>query len=294
MGQADPAGAPPLAEEAVAILRPSGGMPLARALRTLADAYRRAKRIEESEIPAREALALLHQLGDSSSAEVGLAAHTLAQTLSWQGKADEAAVNVRRSLAIFDQRLGPGHRYTVAMRNNLGVMLIAAESYEEAEPVLRAVLEEQLRMFGPDHPLVAGAWQNLAVAVAGQKRYAEAEELTRKAEGAYRRGMPPGAYQVALPMLTRAEIQLEHGNAAGAALSASSTAAVLRGKVPPSFPPAVMADCRLGRARAMLGDLLSARALLDSAVRRMEAAEAMRDAHRAECKEALAGLPPQP
>ena len=57
-----------------------------------------------------------------------------------------------------------------------------------------------------------------------------------------------------------------------------------------NHPAAIMADCRLGRARAGLGDTSGARALLDSAVRRLETAEGVRGAHQAECRDALAAL----
>ena len=286
----DPAPSVSAAEEAVRILRPVGGAPLARALRSLADAYREDNRLADSEQAAREALALYEQVEGPTSANTGWAAHILGQTLGARGQIEEAATLIRRSIRIFDERLGPDHAATIAMRNNLAVLLIAGESYAEAEGLLREVLRAREREHGHDHTLVAGAYQNLAVAVAGQGRYRDAESLTREAEMIYRRTMPAGSYIVALPMLTRAGIQLDGGDAVGAARSAAGAAALLKGKMPPDSPPAIMADCRLGRARALLGDREGARLLLESAVRRMQTAEGVRDSHRAECETALAHL----
>jgi tetratricopeptide (TPR) repeat protein/tRNA A-37 threonylcarbamoyl transferase component Bud32 len=288
-GEADPMRSAELAEQAVAVLRGVESTEIGSALRLSADAYRRVGRWDESEAAAREALAFFEREEGAHSASTAMAAHTLGQTLGTRGRPGEAAELIRRAIAVFDERLGPGHAYTMSMRNNLAVLLINSESYADAERLYREVLAARIARYGGDHSDIAGTYQNLAVAVAGQERYREADRLTRLAEAMYRRVLP-GSYVMAFPMLTRAEILLRGGNPAGAARAASNSAAVLRHKVPAIHPAAIMADCRLGRARAQLGNVVSARVLLDSAVRRLETAEDVRAVHLTECRDALAEL----
>jgi eukaryotic-like serine/threonine-protein kinase len=287
---ADPVAAITPLEEAVRIARQSGRGDLSGALGSLAGAYREAGFLDKSETAAREALAMLENEEADDDPNIAMAAHSLGQTLGERGKYDEATALLERSVRVFDRRLGPDHPFTVSMRNNLAVLLLSAGKYALAEQTLRKVLEARRQQFGDEHVLIAGALQNLAVAVAGQAHYREAEDLTRRAEAMYRR-VVPGSYLVALPMLTRAGIQLDGGDAAGAARSSAAAARLLRGKVPDTNPAAIMADCRLGRARAALGALDEARQLLASVAARMEHAEGVRDSHREECRSALATLP---
>jgi tetratricopeptide (TPR) repeat protein len=223
-----------------------------------------------------------------------MAAHTLGQTLGTRGQVAPAIPLMERAVAIFDHRLGTEHNFTMSVRNNLGVLMTNAGRHAESEGVYRDLLEAKLRIYGPNHSLVADGYQNLAVAIAEQGRYREADSLAREAERIYRRVMPPGSYIVAFPMLTRAEILLDGGDAKTAEQVASGAADILRDKVPTGHPAAIMADCRLGRARALQGDIPGAYLLLDSAVQRMERAEGVRTEHLAECRSALAELPESP
>ena len=285
----DPIASADLTEEAVAVLRTAGSEEIGSALRLLADAYRLVGRWEESEAAAREALAFFERKQGPRSASTAMAAHTLGQTLGSRDQVEEAAVLIRRAIQILDQRLGRDHVYTLSMRNNLAVLFTKSESYVEAEALYRDVLAGRLARFGSEHSDVAGTYQNLAVVVAGQGRFSEADELARRAEEMYRRVLPD-SYIAAFPMLTRAEILLRGGDAGGAARAAGRAGELLRGRVPANHPAAIMADCRLGRARAAMGDAPSARSLLGSAVRRLETAENVRASHVAECRTALAEL----
>jgi eukaryotic-like serine/threonine-protein kinase len=279
-----------LLEEAVRAGRAGGDSgDLAATLRLLADAYRSAGRPDRSETAAREALALTEREHGRDDPLTAIAAHSLGQTLGDLGETGEAARLIERAVGIFERRLGPDHSFTVAMRNSLGVLLINSAQYAAAESVFSAVLAARRRQYGERHHLVAGALQNLAVAVAGRGRYGEAEALTRRAEAIYRQVLP-GSFIVAFPILTRAEIQLNAGDAAGAAQSATAAADLLRGKVPETHPAVIMADCRLGQARAALGAISSARAILTSVAQRLGQAKGVRDSHRRECLEALAAL----
>ncbi len=285
----DPVTAIGLTEQGVAALRRGGGK-MGEALRRLADDYRGVSRTEESEAAAREALAILEREEGPSSVHTAMAAHTLGQTLAMRGDTTEGARLIRRAIAVFDAQLGSSHTFTMTVRNNLGVLLTGPGTYAEAEGLLREVLAARLARFGENNSQVAGNYQNIAVTVAAQGRYREADSLARHAEVIFRRVVPEGSYIIAYPMLTRAEILLQGGDAAGAARVAAGAADILRGKVPTGHPAAIMADCRLGRARAELGDAAGARVLLDSAVQRMGRAEGIRASQVTECRDALSAL----
>jgi tetratricopeptide (TPR) repeat protein len=290
----DPVAAIALAEEGVAVLRPTNSPQMGEALRRLSDDYRTANRLEEAEAAAREALEIFERQEGPTSVGTAMAAHTLGQALGTRGQITPAVEMMEQAVAIFDQRLGADHNFTMAVRNNLGVLMTNAGRHAESEGVYRELLEVKLGKYGPDNSLVAVGYQNLAVAVAEQGRYREADSLAREAERIYRRVMPSGSYVVAFPMLTRAEILLQGGNGMAAERVASGAADILRGKVPTGHPAAIMADCRTGRARLLLGDTTAARVLLDSAVQRIARTEGVRAEHQAECRDALAALPAGP
>ncbi|MEZ4411595.1 MAG: serine/threonine-protein kinase [Gemmatimonadales bacterium] len=286
----DPVAAIALAEEGVALLRSTNSAQMGEALRRLSDDYRAVNRLEEAEAAAREALAIFERQDGPDAVGTAMAAHTLGQALGTRGQITPAVEMMERAVAIFDQRLGADHNFTMAVRNNLGVLMTNAGRHAESEGIYRELLEVKLGKYGPDNSLVAVGYQNLAVAVAEQGRYREADSLAREAERIYRRVMPPGSYVVAFPMLTRAEILLQGGNGVAAERVASGAADILRGKVPTGHPAAIMADCRVGRARLLQGDTTAAHLLLDSAVQRIARIEGVRAEHQAECRDALALL----
>jgi len=293
-GNLDPVAAIALAEEGVAVLRPTGSKQMGEALRRLADDYMAVNRLEDAETAAREALEIFEREEGPNAVGTAMAAQTLGQALGSRGQVAPAIDLMKRGVAIFDERLGADHNFTMAVRNNLAVLMTNAGLHAESEGVYRELLHAKLGMYGPDNSLVAAGYQNLAVAVAAQGRFQEADSLALEAERIYRRVMPPGSYIVAFPMLTRAEILLQAGDARAAGRMASGAANILRGKVPTGHPAAIMADCRLGRALALQGDMPGASLLLDSAVQRMEHTEGLRTEHLAECREALAALPEGP
>ncbi|HEX6106753.1 MAG TPA: serine/threonine-protein kinase [Gemmatimonadales bacterium] len=277
-----------LLEEAVRVLRGTDGE-LHPAFRQLSDYYREVERLEESESVAREALARAERRRGPDDPATAEAAHNLAKTLGARNRTADATALFQRALGHLERRLGPDHAYTLEVRNDLGVLLMRVPDYHAAEGVFREVLASNRRKHGGDtHAGVADALQNLAAALLNQERLEEAEPLTRQAEAIYRRVLPAGSYIVAFPMLSRAEIQLRRGAFSAAAKTAAAAAAVLRGRVPDHHPAAIVADCRLGRARAELGQLDEARDVLASVRRRLRSAEGVRESHRAECLAALA------
>ena len=287
---AEPLQALELQQEAVHILQPTGGLAFAGALRMLADRYRVTGRYDESERRAREALALFDSLAGPDQPGTAMARHTLGQTLAVRGDHAGAARLLEQSLRVFEREMGTEHPFTLSMRNNLGVALLGAREPAAAETVFRTLVAARRGFNGERHPEVAGALQNLAAALLAQHRYEEAERLTREAEALYRAVLPAGSIVVTFPMLTRSEIQLARGDFVAARRTAGAVRAALEGRLPPAHPAVLVADCRLGRALAGLGDTVRARALLDRVAAGMSAAEGVRAEHRSECLGALAGL----
>lgn len=286
----DPLNAVALQEEAVEILRESGGRELADALRTLADSYREIGRHQQSELVARQAVDLFDAILGPEHASTAMALHTLGQTLGERGRFAEAAALLERSLGVFERDLGTEHPFTLSMRNNLGVVYLNADDPANATAVFREVLAGRTRVHGPRSSAVAGAMQNLATSLLGQGRLPEAESFSREAESLYRDVLPAGSIVITFPMLTRSEIQLARGDFQGARATASAVRAALDGRLPPAHPAVLMADCRLGRALAGLGLQDRARSTLDSALALMQTAEGVRDRHLIECRAARDSL----
>jgi serine/threonine-protein kinase len=288
----DPAEAVPFNEEAVAVARAIGGTTLGEALRKLADNYRSAGRLAESEVAAREAVGLFRTVEGDSTIRTGFALHTLGQTLAVSQQFAEAGPLLDWSLAILNGRLGRRHNLTVQMRNNLGVFFTIAGEYDKAVRILREILDDGIAQYGATSPQVATSHQNLAAGLIRQGHLEEADAEAVQAQRIYASGMPSGSLMVAFPLLTRAEIALTREDFDGGRRLARQAAAALRGRVAVTHPGAIMADCRIGRAEAGLGYLAEARAMLDSALQRLERLPSSSAQHLAECRGARASIGP--
>jgi hypothetical protein len=76
--------------------------------------------------------------------------------------------------------------------NNLGVLLMAKDSFSEAEEVLRRSANGRERLLGKEHPDTLTSLGNLSAALGGLHQYAEAEVLDRRVLEARRRIGKPG------------------------------------------------------------------------------------------------------
>ena len=287
---ASPADAVPFNEEAVIAAREVGGTTLGEALRKLADTYRSAGRLADSEVAAREALAIFRRVEGDSTVRTGFALHSLGQTLGERRNFTEAAPLLNWSLAVLDRRLGRRNDYTMQMRNNLAVYFTMAGDFEMAVELLRELLADQVGKYGADSPLLASSHQNLAAGLIRLGRLDEADASAARAQQLYAANPQAGAHMVAFPLLTRTELALTQGDHAAGLRLAQQAAAALRGRVSELHPAAIMADCRMGRAHAGLGRLTEARVMLDSALQRLQRLPSSSEQHIAECRRASEGL----
>ena len=72
-------------------------------------------------------------------------------------------------------------RATLALQNQLGMLLHAQGKLDEAEPLLREALEAQRATLGDRHPDTLGSMNNLGVLLRAQGKLDEAEQLVREA-----------------------------------------------------------------------------------------------------------------
>jgi Flp pilus assembly protein TadD len=196
----------------------------------------------------------------------------LATLLSDRARFGESVSLYREVIPALERSFGPEHSNTLSTLNNLAVTLNEAGDPGGAAEIQRRILEIRRRNTpGGRSQEVASVLQNLALSYAEQGRHAEAERHLVEAHEIYLEVLPDGHYLTAFPLLTRASIQLDTGNAAGAEESARESTRILRSSLPPGHYATASAECRLGGALAAQGRFDEARALIDAALPVLEA-----------------------
>ncbi len=94
---------------------------------------------------------------------------SLGQSLYGQGRYREAMEKFREANALRSD--------DSSIINYLGIALVQAEHYTEAEPYLNRALAIREKSLGADHPSTAKSLHNLAELYRTQRKYAEAEPL---------------------------------------------------------------------------------------------------------------------
>ena len=77
-----------------------------------------------------------------------------------QGKYAEAEPLYKRSLAIYEEALGPGHPEVGTALNNLALLYERQGRYVDAEPLFNRSLALREKALGPDHPEVGQSLNN--------------------------------------------------------------------------------------------------------------------------------------
>ncbi|MGH9674407.1 MAG: tetratricopeptide repeat protein [Bryobacteraceae bacterium] len=103
------------------------------------------------------------------------------ERLRRQGRYEEAAALLRKSLEEWEDLLGAAHAHLAVPLNNLALVDLAQGRLASAEKRLRRALEIRRAALGEAHPLVSFTMRNLSVVLAGAGRPTEAEKWSRLA-----------------------------------------------------------------------------------------------------------------
>ena len=129
------------------------------------------------------------QIKDDGRSLAELNADTL--RLYGEGRFSEAVPLAEAALALAEAELGPEHRNTLTMVNNLASLYKNLGRYSDAEPLYRRALEARERVLGPEHPDTLTSVNNLAFLYSNQGRYSDAEPLYQRALEASERVLGP-------------------------------------------------------------------------------------------------------
>jgi tetratricopeptide (TPR) repeat protein len=151
---------------------------LPKALNNLAIVRRIQGDLDESEALYREALDHQNKIWGPEHPSTLLVLQNLAGTLSLQKKYGEAEEALRQIVDIRRKNAPEGHwRIGSALVTGLGRLLIEAEKYEEAEPVLREGVAIWEAGLGGGHSWTVTGRAQLATCLYGVGKTAEADTL---------------------------------------------------------------------------------------------------------------------
>ena len=115
----------------------------------------------EAEVKFRHVLQVVDALGLSQSSNAALYSAFLAHNLVSQGKLDEADPLIRRSLDLYEKRLGTDHpRYAGALKTRASIEALRGQD-QDAEKHYRQALTIDERVVGPQSSAVADDLMNL-------------------------------------------------------------------------------------------------------------------------------------
>ena len=118
-------------------------------------------------------------------------------SLSSQGKYNEAILLSERTLEIRQRVLNSDHREVALSLSNLATLYYHIGSYKEAEPLFQRALVVSEKAFGPEHPQVATSLDNLAALYLVKGNYMEAEARFRRALAIREKTLGPDHPEVA-------------------------------------------------------------------------------------------------
>ena len=137
------------------------------------------KQIDESHrLALFEASALHQQLGTEG---FGSWLSRVIEPFQVAAQARTGEIIWRDASVFLEKNLGKDHPDTAKSYGNFAATLNAQGQYDDAEPLLRKVLEILTRVLGEDHPDTATSYNNLASNLNARGHYDEAEPLQRKA-----------------------------------------------------------------------------------------------------------------
>ncbi len=271
----DLAGAAPLYEQALALVRRIHSEPHADVAGVLAGQALLLKRLGR---PAEalglheEAIRIYREIerGDDPNLAAGLA--NLATVYEDLGRIEDAERTVGEVLAIQRRLFGDEHHSVATTLNNLGNLELRRGDPARAESHLREALAMSRRLLGERHPQVSTVTDNLASALAAAGRHAEAEELYRAALALRREHEGEDHPGVTLSLNNLAALLRSKGDLDGAAAMFREVIPRFRRQYGADHPNVVIAVHNLGKTLMDAGRLEEAEPLLREAASRAETA----------------------
>lgn len=188
------------------------------------------------------------------------------QFLSDNGLYSSAEPLLRQAHKICQRSLGPAHRDTLVIANNLASLLQLKGDHRTAEPLLRKALEASRRALGPDHPSTLVTANNLAFLLERMGRYADAESLHRRTLETRERASGPDHPETLTSASNLALVLEKRGDYAGAeALHCRALDARAR-VLGPEHPDTLMSVNGLAYALERKGDFAGAEPLYRQAL----------------------------
>lgn len=178
--------------------------------------------------------------------------HRLAMVIYDRGDVAAAEPLFRRSVELHRKVLTPEHPETIDVMSSFGSFLLETDRLDEAQVILRDVLDIDRRKRGADHTFVGNDLQNLGRLAFRRQDYAQAEKYCNEALSIYRaRNLRPGHDLIAATLTMLGRTKLELGRAAEA--EATLTQAVQSWKLEygEKSPGYALARASLGRALAL-------------------------------------------
>ena len=159
----------------------------------------------QSETASRRALAILEK-GAGTHGDEGIELHaTLAEALADLEQFEDAESHLQTALNASRELHGEAHETTVATLQQLAMLRIAQQRYEDAEQIARRALDAHQRLPEPGTARAAHLTSTVAWALIEQGRAAEAIAPIDAALAAIQPGDPPAPYLVALAHHFRGE-----------------------------------------------------------------------------------------
>jgi eukaryotic-like serine/threonine-protein kinase len=188
-----------------------GSLAASRPLRELADVERRRSKLQAAETHLRQALAIQDKLPQDKDVELSHTLNNLALVLQIKGDLGEAEQYLRRAIAV-SRKYPDQATETLTMTSNLGGVLADRGRLDEAEHILRDVLQQRRRILGEQHPQVSTSMGRLGHALLVRGRYGEAERLYRESLRRNRTALGDSHLDTLNTMSSLADVLQEEGS----------------------------------------------------------------------------------
>jgi eukaryotic-like serine/threonine-protein kinase len=171
--------------------------------------------------PVHEAERIALSAFGADSLQAAVVRVRLASSMTNRSEFEASEQNFLAAIPVLEAKLGKDHGSTISALNNLGYMYHGRMDLEGAERVHRELLSRNLAKHGAVHRAVADSYQNLGSALTYQGRYKESIPLHRKAYDIFRTVLNDDNHTIAIPLLSLAYAEMQHGDLPGAEAAAS-------------------------------------------------------------------------